>query len=378
MKIVADENMPDVETLFGSMAEDIVRLPGRTMKNSDLSDADVLLVRSVTQVNAELLDGTDIFFVGSATIGTDHIDQAYLKSRNIAFHHSPGCNADSVVDYVLAAIMAVKPAAKRLDELRYGVVGCGNVGGRLARRLERMGLEVLKNDPPLADRQGEGFASLTDLSTCDVVCLHTPLTKSGQYPTYHLIDEAFINALKPGCVLVNAGRGPVIKESALLSRMQQANDLQLVLDVWETEPAVSPAMLPLTKISTPHIAGYSLDGKLRGTWMLYKALCEHLGKRYQAEQKSMLQLPKPIELGAGLTPEEALKQSIAQVYNIYQDSQAMRQALHEGNVSFWAEEFDQLRKDYPVRREFGSLVVSTRDPALAEWLTACGFDVKSD
>ena len=377
MKIVADENMPNVEALFGGMADEIVRLPGRTMSRQDLMDADVLLVRSVTRVDRDLLDGTNVSFVGSATIGTDHVDQDYLNSRNIPFHHSPGCNADSVVDYVLAAVLAVKPADVAVAELSFGVVGCGNVGGRLALRLQAMGLDVVKNDPPLAAQQRGDFVALEEITRCDVICLHTPLTKGGSHPTWHLFDETIINALKPGTILINAGRGAVINESALLARMQLHKDLHLVLDVWETEPQVSPELLALTEISTPHIAGYSLDGKLRGSWMLYRALCEHLGLPYQPEQPSTLQLPEPIMLANEVDKENALTSCVSRVYDIHVDSDAMRKSMNEANIAVWAIEFDGLRKCYPIRREFSNLKVIGATSEILTWLAAAGFDCQS-
>ena len=274
MRIVADENMPLVEAFFGHLGE-VVRLPGRELNRSQLANTDILLVRSVTQVDAELLSGTPVQFVGSATIGTDHIDQTFLNQQGVCFSSAPGCNAESVVDYVLSALVNLA----RLEDVdlwsrKVGIVGVGNVGGRLQKRLTQLGIDCLLCDPPRAEREGQaGFVALDELiEGCDTLCLHTPLTERGPHPTKHLLDEARLERLAAGGWLLNAGRGPVIDNQALLNSLNQRADLQVVLDVWEPEPEINRELARRVRYGTAHIAGYSLEGKSRGPRLSIKPL----------------------------------------------------------------------------------------------------------
>ena len=326
LKIVADENIAYAQHFFAGIGE-LILLPGRAISRSDVQDADVLLVRSVTLVNRELLDGSAVRFVGSCTIGTDHIDTQWLSENNIHFAYAPGCNAQAVVEYVLSAFLALE-----VDLLmsKVGIVGCGNVGGRLLRHLQNSDVDVIGFDPFLLD-SGLPLVNFEKILECDVICLHTPLTKSGAHPTYHLFDKSVINLLKPGTVLLNAGRGAVIDNAALLQRIENNGDLNVVLDVWENEPAISDDLLAHIAIGTPHIAGYSAEGKLRGTEMVYEALCEVLG---------FDQVAAPIILSGDVIP-----------YDIFTDDAALREQYPiDGALAF-----DRLRKHYKPRREYKSL-----------------------
>src|SRR6478735_7571557 len=221
-KIVADENIAYAQHFFADIGE-LILLPGRAISRSDVQDADILLVRSVTPVNRELLEGSTVRFVGSCTIGTDHIDKQWLSENNIHFSYAPGCNAQAVVEYVLAALYTLEVD---FSASKVGIVGCGNVGGNLLRHLQSVGIDVVGCDPLLLNSN----LPLVDFETileCDVICLHTPLTKTGAYPTYHLFDESVINALKPGTILLNAGRGAVIDNVALLQRIENSSDLNV-------------------------------------------------------------------------------------------------------------------------------------------------------
>lgn len=322
LKIVADENIAYAQHFFAAMGE-LVLLPGRSISRADIQDADILLVRSVTQVNSELLAGSAVRFVGSCTIGTDHVDTQWLSENNIQFSYAPGCNAQAVVEYVLSALRALEVD---FSASKVGVVGCGNVGGRLLRCLQKSGVDVVGYDPFLLDSD----LPLVDFETilvCDVICLHTPLTKTGAYPTFHLFNEAVINQLKPNAVLLNAGRGAVIDNAALLRRIESHNDLRVVLDVWENEPAIDHDLLAHVDIGTPHIAGYSAEGKLRGTEMVYEALCYFLECEKTAE---------PVILDDNITP-----------YAIFADDAALREQYPiDGALAF-----DRLRKHYKPRRE---------------------------
>ncbi|SEF69441.1 4-phosphoerythronate dehydrogenase PdxB [Marinobacterium lutimaris] len=373
LKIVADENIPALEPLFAELG-DLVRLPGRSMSASDLADADLLLVRSVTAVNADLLAGSPVGFVGTATIGTDHLDIGWLENKGIQWCSAPGCNADSVVEYVLSVLWHLADE-QGFDPLSrsFAVIGAGNVGGRLVERLRALGIKVLVCDPPRADREGpEGFVSLDQaLAEADFISMHTPLVRDGEHPSYHLLNGSNLDKIRRGAILLNAGRGPVIDNLALEAFMQRRSDVSLVLDVWEHEPAVSPALARHCRIATPHIAGYSLDGKIRGTWMLYREVCRWLGREAVLPFESVLPMPQVERICCNgyLSPLKP----IALTYDPYRDDRALRATL----VLPEAEQrlaFDRLRKEYPVRREFSSLEVEgLEDESQAELLSGLGF-----
>nr|WP_082709110.1 4-phosphoerythronate dehydrogenase PdxB [Marinobacterium profundum] len=375
LNIVADENIPSLQALLGHLGT-IRTLPGRSMTSADLVEADVLLVRSITRVDRALLDGTPVRFVGTATIGMDHVDQTYLCDQGIAFSSAPGCNADAVVEFVLTVLYSL--AAEQgfvLRDKTVGIIGVGNVGSRLQRRLERLGIKLLLNDPPRAAEEGESFVSLDRLlDEADILCLHTPLVTAGPHPTQHLLGAVQLKRLRPGAILLNAGRGAAIDGAALLQVAQQRPDLTLVLDVWEHEPAIDPALVPLVRMGSPHIAGYSLDGKIRGTYMLYQALCRHLGLPSPAPLQDYLPRASvaQVDAGPGLTALELMRL----LYDPYRDDRALRATLGLPQAERGAA-FDRLRKEYPVRREFDTLTVTGRlEPALAEELAALGFRVK--
>lgn len=360
MKIVADENMPLVRELFSPYGE-VVTVPGRELDAAQLKDADVLLVRSVTRVNSALLEGSPVRFVGSATIGVDHVDQVYLESSDIAFANAPGCNASAVVQYVLSALFRVRP-----DWLRQtvGIVGCGNVGGRLYRTLKALGVNCRCYDPFLSADQIADLCSLDEVLDASILCLHTPLTTSGPHPSYHLLDERALRRFSPGGLLLNAGRGAVVDNSALL-RLLPEYAWQVVLDVWEGEPQVSLPLLSRVNIGTPHIAGYSWDGKVNGTAMVRDAFCRWRGQ------------PVP-ESGTSTDPVELIKmaslgQAVLAVYDVAEDDRRMRQALLADGADLGAA-FDRLRKDYPRRLEFPHYRVrGIVDSELARRLALLGF-----
>ena len=358
LQIVADENIPFAQAAFKGLGT-VVTLPGRAITPADVRDADALLVRSVTQVDAALLADSDVRFVGSATIGMDHVDEAYLEKRGTAFAHAPGSNAESVVEYVLAALLRL--SARRGEALRgkvVGVVGCGHIGGRLAERLPALGLRVLKNDPPLAAEQGGGaFVDLADvLRESDVVTLHVPLTRHGAHATYHLIgEEALAQQQKEGW-LINASRGPIIDGAALEAARACGRPAALVLDVWEGEPTPDPGLLRRTHLATPHIAGYSYDGKVQGTVMLYEALTSHFGlpRRWDAEAAFAPSFQDHLTLNA---PDPTLSETawldalVQQMYAIEADDARLRGLLAKPAEAH-AAHFTDLRKRYPRRRAF--------------------------
>lgn len=372
MRIIADENIPLVEAFFADLGE-VVRLPGRQMRREDLLGADALLVRSVTQVNEALLAGTGVRFVGTCTIGVDHLDRDYFDRAGIGWASAPGCNANSVVEYVYAAL-----AHLNVDwqGQRVGIIGCGNVGGRLHRRLRAQGVECRCYDPFLSDEQSPDLTTLAEVLECDVVCCHTPLTQDGPHPSFHLLGAEQLRQLKPGAVLLNAGRGPVIDNAALLAHLESGAELRVVLDVWEPEPDISRALLARVELGSPHIAGYSYDGKMQGTYMIYQALCQHFGHDGDKSLERLRpQLEEPQLTLEAAQDWSALQALIPQVYAIAEDDRRLRalaQRASEGGENF-AEGFDLLRKRYPVRREFNNYRVRGASEALQRRLQALGF-----
>jgi len=351
MKIIADENIPYVKDAFSTLGTVITRA-GRTIKTADLKSCDVLLVRSITDVNPALLKGTNIRFIASATSGTNHIDQQHLKQQGIGFAHALGSNAISVAEYVLSAIAHWSLLKnKPLNELSLGIIGVGQVGSRLKNFCHQLGIQTVLNDPPLAAQQNPSeYADLVTALNCDVVSLHVPLTNSGQHPTYHLINHQHIQQLKPGTLLVNTSRGEVIDQSKLLSRQKNQHDLALVLDVWQNEPHINTELLAHTLIGTPHIAGYSFDGKVRGTEVIYHACCRFFNKPPQWSASSIKTIDDNATEGFDLEPKD-LRETILHGYNITADDQRFKYLLKNKDTPTHLY-FDRLRKDYPIRREW--------------------------
>ena len=382
MLIVADENIPLLDSFFGDIGE-IRRVSGRTMSNEDVRDADVLLVRSVTRVNRELLEGSRVRFVGTSTIGTDHVDLDWLQEAGIRFSAAPGCNANSVAEYVLSVLSlhAERRGLSDWSQLSVGIVGVGNVGGELAHKLERLGFEVRLCDPPRADREEDDqeFVALEEAMKCDVVSLHTPLTREGDHPTLHMIGGTELEALGAGQLLINAGRGEVIDSSALLARLEQGNAPVVALDVWEQEPRIHPELVDRVWLATPHIAGYSLEGKVQGTEMIYQALSHFLG--LPVRKKAGQFLPEPalskISFTSSADEEDAIRIALRACYDPRRDDARLRNAM-TGSVEERGAAFDRLRRDYPVRRECSSLKIQLKgtSKSLQDSFRAIGFKLK--
>lgn len=371
MKILVDENMPYARELF-SRTGTVVAVPGGPVPQEALDNADGLMVRSVTKVNAGLLSGKPVKFVGTATAGTDHIDEAFLQEQGIAFSAAPGCNAIAVVEYVFSSLLLL---AERdgflLKDRTVGIVGVGNVGGRLQARLEALGIRTLLCDPPRADRGEEGdFLPLSTLvAEADILTFHTPLFKQGEYKTLHLADEALLKALKPGTILINACRGPVVDNAALLDVLQQRDDLSVVLDVWEPEPELSLPLLEKVDIATPHIAGYTLEGKARGTTQVFEAWTRFLGQPQQVALDTLLPAPEFAQITLhGELDQPTLKRLVHLVYDVRRDDAPLRA------VAAIPGEFDRLRKNYLERREWSSLRVQCDVERVATLLVKLGFN----
>ncbi|MDT0500265.1 MULTISPECIES: 4-phosphoerythronate dehydrogenase PdxB [unclassified Halomonas] len=389
MKILVDANVPAAQTCLAALGE-VVRLPGREIDAASLRDIDALVVRSITRVDESLLaEASRLRFVGTCTIGTDHVDTRLLAERGITFASAPGCNAEAVVDYVLISLLTLaERQGWRLAERRVGVVGAGNVGGRLLARLSAMGVDCLACDPPRveAERAGRvgaedealaGFVSLdTLIDECDVFCLHTPLVRQGPHATHHLLDAERIAALAPGSLLLNAGRGDCVDGQSLRARLSGKGDISAILDVFENEPGVDASLADLAEVATPHIAGYSLDGKLRGTHQVTRALCRAFGLPCRVTLEELLPTPplRSLTLGEGLEKEEALSLAMRAVYDPRRDHDSLRRASRRQGM---ARGFDACRANYPLRREFATLEVALaeEDRHLATLLAGAGFRV---
>lgn len=355
MLIVADENIPLLDEFFAGFGA-IRRLPGRAISAQDVRDADLLLVRSVTRVDRALLAGSRVRFVGTCTIGTDHLDLDYFAEAGIAWSSAPGCNARGVVDYVLGSVLtlAEREGVDPVGRI-YGVVGAGQVGGRLVEVLRGLGWQVRVCDPPRQATEAGDFVSLEQIiNECDVISLHTPLDTS----TRHLFDAARLAALKPGTWLINASRGAVVDNAALRALLLQRTDLKAVLDVWEGEPQADVELAALCQLATPHIAGYSLDGKLRGTAQIYQACCRALGVAEQVRLDDLMPAPwlSEITLDGQADPAWALASLCRAVYDPRRDDADFRRSL-VGDAEARRAAFDRLRKHYPMRRETDGLRV---------------------
>jgi erythronate-4-phosphate dehydrogenase len=376
LRVLADANIPFAEEAFGRYGP-VRRLPGRAITRTDVTEAEVLLVRSVTPVGAGLLAGTPVRFVGTATAGTDHVDEAWLRASGIGFASAPGSNADSVVEYVLAALLAL--AADRGEGLRgrtLGVVGAGQVGGRLIPRAAALGLRVLAADPPLAElaeARGEAhpFVALAQvLAEADLLTLHTPLTRPpAPHPTFHLVGAEALAAMKPGAWLLNAARGAVVDNAALHEAFEAGRPGAAVLDVWEGEPSLDVALARRVALATPHIAGYSFDGKVEGTRMVERAL-----RAWLVSEGGPAPPPWDAEAAAGSEPLVAtappapdvhtpaaearwLDALARQAYDLRADDARFREAVVDALPEARPAAFHRLRRDYPRRRAWARFTV---------------------
>ncbi|PKH64351.1 erythronate-4-phosphate dehydrogenase [Psychrobacter sp. 4Dc] len=362
--ILADSNIASLNDFFndamlGQLTEhtvEIITVAGRAIDAALLAEVqpDVLLIRSVTKVNEALLaDNNSVQFVGSATIGTDHVDKDYLASRNITFANAAGCSKHSVAQYVLTAVFTLRPQYwQQSASLTLGIIGLGNIGSTLAQYAYDLGWQVLGYDPLLPASETNNASLEQVLSQSDVVSLHVPLTneknstnpKGSDYPTRYLINEATLAAMPADTILINSARGPVIEENALKADIEHTGR-QVVLDVFEHEPEVAVSLLSNLAIATPHIAGYTLEGKLRGTQIIYDALCEKL--TIPPTQSMSNLLPLNMFLWSEL---KSYPDRLPKFYDIMQDDASLRNKAIDGQVN--GTDFDGLRRDYHLRREW--------------------------
>ena len=354
MKIVADENIPQVYEAFSDLGE-VELLPGREIARKHLLDCQCLLVRTITQIDHRLLDDTAVEFVGTATVGTDHVDLIYLENNHIAFSNAAGCNAEAASEYVISGLFALSEH-KGFDpfELKAGIIGCGNIGSRLLQKLQALGIETLINDPPLeeAGTPDYQFVDLdTILSECNFITLHVPLTNDGDHPTWHLFDQQCLRRLNRNCILVNAARGPVVDNVALLDLLERRSDLTVFLDTWEGEPDISRALLQQVDLATPHVAGYSVEGRLLATQMILDAACKHFSTSSNWHMSQFLPATIDLEIETSGNQLRFWQRLFTQHYDIWQDHLALTHS-HDMNDADFSRHFDSLRKVYPNRFEY--------------------------
>ncbi|MBM4047407.1 MAG: 4-phosphoerythronate dehydrogenase PdxB [Planctomycetes bacterium] len=380
MKIVADENIPLVKDAFSGLG-DARLVRGRDLNAEVVRDAELLLVRSVTKVNARLLDGSKVRFVATATIGTDHVDLPYLRQRGIAFASAPGSNANSVGEYVVAALLALaKRGGFRLGGKTLGVVGVGNVGRKVVQKAQALGMTVLQNDPPLQRQTGDPrFVPLDALFNADAITVHVPLARTGPDATYHLVNADFLKRMKSGSVFLNSSRGEVVDEPSLSQALVSGHLSAAVLDVWKGEPSIDVSLLATVALGTPHIAGYSFNGKINGTVMIYRAACEFLGVKPTWDPTPLLPPPPhpTITVDArGRDEEDVLREVVRTVYDIERDDRALRGVLQTAAADR-GKFFDALRHKYRVRREFqnSAVVAQSASQGLRSKLAGIGFRV---
>lgn len=343
MKIVCDDKIPFIRPSLEQLADEVVFMPGRDIRPEDVHDADILLVRTRTRCDHRLLKGSNVRLVVTATIGFDHIDTQWLENHGIQWANCPGCNATSVGQYVLCSLLAMEQERDfQLRNATVGIIGVGHVGTAVAAALESAGVSrLLLCDPPreLAGDMApgnHGWSPLSQLQAeADVITFHTPLTQKGAFATEHLADEAFFSALHRQPVIINAARGGVVDELALISAMDTSRVREAIIDTWEHEPNARHALLSRAFIATPHIAGYSADGKANATRMVLEHICRFMGRAMDFDIQ-------PPTLPADFVPASDPAQRALQLYDPRTDSRRLR--THP-------EAFERLRSDYPLRRE---------------------------
>lgn len=377
MRILVDENIPFGREAFSTLGE-VRTMAGRAVDAEAVRDIDLLMVRSITKVNRALLESSPIRFVATATIGEDHIDKAYLAEKGIGFSSAPGCNANSVGQYFAAAMLELAQALDlQLEDLKLGIVGVGNTGKRAEAKATALGMTCVLNDPPLARATGDArYRPLEEIYDCDIVTCHVPITKTGADATWHLVDEAFLGRMKPGSILLNMARGPVVDGQALRAALDAQHVRASVLDVWEGEPEVNIELLKRVFIGTPHIAGYSFDGKVDGTRQIYEAACKHLGVEPAWDAAPLLPAPECPEVRVSARDADPVYLAVNQVYDIMRDDADMRRLLSTPEAER-GPFFDALRKNYPRRREFFNTraVVEPPDAILENRLAGLGFSM---
>jgi len=353
MKIVADDKIPFLKGVLEPYTE-VIYLPGKQIDNKVLKDADALLTRTRTKCNSSILKGTAVKFIGTATIGYDHIDTEYCRKNGITWTNAPGCNSSSVQQYIAAALLRISGKFKyKLKNKTIGIVGVGNVGSKVEKLARVLEMNVLLNDPPRARKEGEnGFVALDQLLIeSDIVTAHVPLNLTGEDKTHHLFGEKSFGMMRRGTWFINSSRGEVTDTAALKNAIDSGKLMGTVVDVWENEPDIDTELLEKVFLSTPHIAGYSTDGKANGTSMAVSSLCKFFNLPLNNWYPDTVPDPAvPVILldCKGKTDEDVMREAVLHTYNIDDDSIRLKQSPAE---------FEKQRGDYPLRREFPAYTV---------------------
>ncbi len=380
MKIVCDQRIPFVEEAFGAFGE-ISKYDSRAIDNAAVKDADALLVRSETKVDEKLLAGSKVKFIGTATIGTDHVDTNFLKNHGIAFASAPGCNSNAVVQYVFSALFTfAEKNGLKLKGKKIGVVGVGNIGSKIVRVAESLGMEVRQNDPPLARSTGDPrYLPLDNLMDADIITIHVPYTKGGTDPTHHLFNAERLSKLKRGSIIINSSRGAVVDNQALKAALRTGTPGFAVLDVWEREPNIDTELLSMCAIGTQHIAGYSIDGKVNATKMVYDQFCRYFGFEQSWNANSAIKPPDHPEITIPqdlVIPEGIISHLVRKCYDITEDDSLLRKITDKQETDRGMY-FKELRGKYKFRYEFSNMtaVLSTEDDYLTSVLAALKFRI---
>ena len=338
MKVIVDNKIPYIKEAIERIADEVAFVPGSDFTPEIVKNADALIVRTRTHCNRELLQESSVKFIATATIGYDHIDTAYCREAGITWTNAPGCNSASVAQYLHSTFLLLeKEKGVCLKDRCIGIIGVGNVGRKVADVARSLGMKVLLNDPPRQEK--EGGNAFTDLETiaeeCDIITFHTPLNRTGKYCTFHLADKKFFHSLAKKAFIINTSRGEVIETSALMDALDNGCIANAVIDVWENEPDINLTLLDKVFLGTPHIAGYSADGKANATRMSLESLCHFFGIQADFEIKP----PKPKHSILSIREES---EAYLEMYNPQRDSDALK--THP-------DMFEQLRGNYPLRRE---------------------------
>lgn len=373
MKIVADDKIPFLRGALEPFAE-VVYLPGKMIDRSSLKDADALLIRTRTKCTESLLEGTKIKFIATATIGFDHIDTQYCEKNKITWTNAPGCNSSSVQQYIAAALLKMAAEFRfNLKDKTIGIVGVGNVGSKVEKFARTLGMKVLLNDPPRArEESSTEFHSLgTILYESDIVTVHVPLNIVGDDSTYHLFNEKSFKKMQKGTWFINSSRGEVTNTSSLKKALQDRKLGGTVIDVWENEPDIDLELMSKAFIATPHIAGYSTDGKANGTAMVVNSLCTHFNLDLKNWYPADIPEPSSPQISIdcrGKFDEEILRKAVLHTYKINEDDIALR---------FSPSDFEKMRGDYMLRREFHAYTINLKggNKNVKKMLESIGFKV---
>lgn len=371
MKIIIDDKIPYIKGALEPFA-DVVYLPGSQTTSEVVKDADALITRTRTKCNRQLLEGSNVKFIATATIGFDHIDTEYCREAGIKWTNAPGCNSGSVEQYIASALAVLSEKHHfALSGKTIGVVGVGNVGKKVARIAKAYGMKVLLNDPPRERTEGKGeFVSLDEiLEQSDIITLHVPLNMTGEDKTFHLADDAFFAKAGKKPFVINSCRGEVVETEALKKALKTNQIAGAVIDCWENEPDIDRELLEMVDIATPHIAGYSKDGKANGTAMSVQAVSRFFGLGIDNWTCQNVELPASTEITideTGKSTEEVLKEAVLETYNIRGDDKRLRLS---------PESFEKQRGDYPVRREFPvyHITLLNSSPETMKQLKTFGF-----